>query len=289
MFPIICARGLLLAGCLLPSGSLGQGSAGERVSLWAQGAPGFENLKNEPEQAQDYWVKHINDPSITAFLPAPGTGNGTAVLIAPGGGHSLLVYGAEGVEPAKFFNKLGIAAFVLKYRLGREPGSPYKIEIHARQDAYRAMRLIRSRAAEWRVDPKRIGIVGFSAGGEVASLISYDPAPGNLSSPDLVERFDGKPNFQALIYPGGIGVPAVVPADAPPTFMLVSNDDAGHSDVVVDLISKFRKAKVPMEAHIFQQGGHGYNLGSRSKLASIHSWPQRLADWLLDSGFLQKN
>jgi acetyl esterase/lipase len=256
------------------------------LPLWPNGAPGFERLKNEPEQAQDYWVKHINNPSITAFLPPPGTGNGSAVLIAPGGGHSLLVYGPEGVEPAKFFNKLGVAAFVLKYRLEREPGSPYKITVHAKEDAYRAMRLIRSHAAEWHIDPKRIGVVGFSAGGEVASLISYDPAKGDPGSSDPIEQLSGKPDFQVLIYPGPIGVPAVVPNDAPPTFMLVSNDDAGHSDVIVDLISKFRAAKVPMEAHIFQQGGHGYNLGTRSKLASIHGWPQRLADWLLDSGFL---
>jgi acetyl esterase/lipase len=259
----------------------------EVVHLWQNGAPGFEKLKDEPEEAKDYWVKHVNNPSIAVYLPPKELATGAAVIIAPGGGHSVLVYGPEGVEPAKFFNKLGVAAFVLKYRLEREPGSPYKIVVHAKQDAYRAIRLVRSRAAEWSVDPNRVGIVGFSAGGEVASLVSYESAMGDSSAPDPVDRQNGKPNFQVLIYPGPVGVPDRVPSDAPPTFMLVSNDDAGHSDVIVDLISKFRAAKVPMEAHILEQGGHGFNLGTRSKLKSVNKWPDRLADWLGDSGFLR--
>src|SRR4029077_16548823 len=111
-----------------------------------------------------------------------------AVLICPGGGFRELVYKAEGLEPAKFFNDLGVAALILKYRLQRGSNSPYSLQIHPKQDAQRAMRLIRSRAAEWNLDPQRIGVIGFSAGGEVEALLVYNPTDGDEQSPDPIER-----------------------------------------------------------------------------------------------------
>lgn len=257
------------------------------IHLWDKGAPGFESRRNEPEQAKDWWVKNIHNPSITVFLPPKAIATGVGIVVVPGGGHSQLVFGPEGVEPAKYLNSLGIAAFVLKHRLAREPGSPYKIEIHAKEDGYRAMRLVRSRASEFGIDPARLGILGFSAGGEVVSLVAYGSGDGDPSAPDPIDRVNGKPNFQMLIYPGPIGVPDVVPSDAPPAFMLVSNDDGGHSDVIIDLLQKYRKAKVPVEAHILAEGGHGYNMGNRSQSVTVKNWPQRMADWLTDSGFLK--
>src|SRR5882757_946918 len=127
------------------------------IPLWPKGAPGFENRRNEPEQAKDYWVKNIHNPSLTVFLPSKDKANGAAVVVCPGGGHRLLVWTAEGIDPAKFLNSLGVTVFVLKYRLGRDTLSPYKVEIHPRQDGLRAMRLVRSRAAEFGVDTARIG------------------------------------------------------------------------------------------------------------------------------------
>ena len=115
----------------------------QRISLWPNGAPGSEARRQEPEQAKDYWVKNIHDPSITVFLPPKDKANGTGVLVIPGGGHRLLVYKAEGVEPAEYLNSLGVAAFVLKHRLQREEGSTYTIERDAKADAYRAMRTVR--------------------------------------------------------------------------------------------------------------------------------------------------
>jgi acetyl esterase/lipase len=258
------------------------------IPLWTNGAPGFENLRNEPEQAKDWWVKHVNNPSVTIYMPPKEIATGAAVVIAPGGGHSQLVFGPEGKDPAEYLNKLGVAAFVLKYRLGREPGSPYKIEIHAKQDGQRAMRVVRSRAQELGIDPNRIGFLGFSAGCEVVSLVAYNPTDGDPAASDPVERVSAKPDFIMQVYPGPIGVPDVIPSDAVPAFLLVSNDDQGHSDVIVSLIEKYRKAKVPIEAHILQQGGHAFNMGGRSKLASVKTWPQRLADWLADSGYLSQ-
>src|SRR5512139_2289869 len=138
-----------------------------RLPLWPGGAPGSEARRGEAELAQDYWVRNIHDPSLTVFLPAAGTANGAAVIVVPGGGHRLLVYKAEGEEPAAFLARRGVTAFALKHRLAREEGSTYTIEGDARADAYRALRLVRSHAAEWQIDPSRIGIMGFSAGGEV--------------------------------------------------------------------------------------------------------------------------
>ncbi|MEO6452533.1 MAG: alpha/beta hydrolase, partial [Ginsengibacter sp.] len=116
------------------------------ISLWSKGAPGFESRRNEPELAQDYWVKNIHNPSITVYLPPKEKATGAAVIICPGGGHRELVFNAEGKDPALFFNSIGVAAFVLKYRLAREPNSPYKVDKEPGEDAYRAIRLVRNMA-----------------------------------------------------------------------------------------------------------------------------------------------
>ena len=258
------------------------------ISLWAQGAPGFEDRRNEPEQARDYWVRNIHNPSITVFPAPPEKAKGAAVLIVPGGGHRELVFAAEGVEPAKYLNALGVTCFVLKHRLPRETNSPYSLHIHPRQDAQRAMRVIRSRAAEWRLDTNRIGALGFSAGGEVVALLVYSPTAGDSTAGDAIDRMDCRVDFQISIYPGPLGVPTgEIPADAPPAFFPVANDDSSHVGPVLAQLEKYRRAKRPVEVHLYARGGHGFNLGNRSKLASIKGWPQRLADWMQDNNFLQ--
>ena len=258
------------------------------IPLWKNGAPGFENRKNEPEEAKDYWVKNIHNPSITVYFPSAGTSNGTVVLICPGGGHRLLVYKAEGVEPAKFLNKLGITAVILKYRLAREPNSPYSLEIHNWQDAYRAMRLVRSHCAEWKVDSSRVGMLGFSAGGEVVDAIAFASGKGNPASPDPIDRLNGKPDFIMQIYPGPLNIPDSIPQNAPPAFLLAANDDACCSVTVVSLLEKYRKAKVSVEAHILAHGDHGFNMGYRSSLQSVKTWPQLMANWLLDNKLISQ-
>ncbi|MEO6220465.1 MAG: alpha/beta hydrolase [Ginsengibacter sp.] len=255
------------------------------IPLWVNGAPGFESLKNEPEEQKDYWVKNINNPSITAYFPPKEKANGTAVVICPGGGHRLLVINAEGTEPALFLNNIGVTAFVLKYRLGRQEKSPYSVEKHPKEDALRAMRLVRSRAAEWNINPDKIGILGFSAGGEVVSSIAYNNDKGNEKAVDPVDRVNGKPNFQMLVYPGPLFIPDSVNFTAPPLFMITANDDECCSGPVVKLLERYRAAKVPVEAHLYTQGGHGFNMGNRSLLSSIKGWPQRMADWMADNIF----
>jgi acetyl esterase/lipase len=253
------------------------------IHLWPNGAPGFEDRRNIPEQAKDYWVKNINNPSVTVYLPPKDKATGAAVLICPGGGHRLLVYNAEGRDAALFFNSIGVAAFVLKYRLFREENSPYHLEKEVRQDAYRAMRLVRSHAGEFNVDTSRLGIMGFSAGGEVVALIAYAPGKGDQLAPDPIDRLNGRPNFQVLVYPGPLGIPDLVPSYAPPAFLIAANDDECCSTPVVKLLEKYREAKVSVEAHILSQGNHAFNMGKRSTLNSIKTWPQLLANWLADN------
>ncbi len=257
------------------------------ISLWKNGAPGFENRRHEPEQAKDYWVKNIHNPSVTVFLPPKDKATGAAVVVCPGGGHRLLVYGPEGVDPAKFLNSIGVAVFVLKYRLQNDTLSPYKVTIHAKQDGFRAMRLVRSRAAEFGIDTNRIGMMGFSAGGEVVDMVAFDPGKGDPKAADPIDRASSKPNFIIQIYPGPSYIPDVIPADAPPAFLLAADDDMCCSPSVIQLLQKYRAAKVPVEAHILTKGAHGFNMGNRSKLKSVNTWPQRLADWLSDNNILE--
>ena len=252
------------------------------IPLWENGAPGFENKKIEKEEAKDWWVKNIHNPSVTVFLPPKEKANGAAVVICPGGGHRTLVFNAEGRDAAIYLNSIGVAAFVLKYRLFREENSLYTEE-NAKQDIFRAMRLVRSRAKEFNIDTARVGVMGFSAGGEMAGWVSYHYLENHSVNPDKIDLLSARPSFQILIYPGPLAVPDSVSPTAPPTFLLAANDDECCSEPVVRLLQMHRHAKVPVEVHLYTQGNHAFNMGSRSSLLSIKNWPQRLADWLKDT------
>lgn len=252
------------------------------ISLWENGAPGFEHKKNEPEEAKEYWVKNVHNPSITVFRPE--NPNGSAVLIFPGGGHNLLVFDEEGTKAARYLNTLGVTGIVLKYRLFREKGSPYTID-HAKEDAIRAMRQIRSNAESWNVDENRIGLMGFSAGGEVVNMIAFEDLKGNLEATDSIEQKKATTNFHIQIYPGPLGIPISVSKNAAPAFLLTSNNDKCCSESILKLLTAYRKAGAPVEAHFYDKGDHGFNMGDRSAYESISKWPERLADWLKDNKF----
>ena len=256
------------------------------VPLWQEGAPGFESRRDEPEQHKDWWYKNIHNPSLTVFLPEKGKANGTAVIVAAGGGHRELVFDPEGVEPAQYLASLGITAFALKYRLFREPGSRYTIDNTA-EDIRRAMRTVRARAGEWGIDPRRIGVMGWSAGGEVAALVAYPPVGGDPGSTDPVERVGARPDFQILIYPGPLGIPEKIPRDAPPLFLLGAADDEYVASVLFDITRKYHEAGASLETHIYAQGRHAFNMGQRSEYVSIKRWPARLSEWLEDRGYLK--
>jgi acetyl esterase/lipase len=258
------------------------------LHLWEKGAPGFESRRNEPEKG-DLYISNVHNPSITVYLPEKAKATGAAVLIMPGGGHRMLVINSEGREPAAYFTKLGIAAIVLKYRLARDTISPYKIEIHAPQDALRAMRLIRSKASSWGIDPERVGMMGFSAGGEVVDMTAFQSGLGNANATDPIERQPAKPNFIILVYPGPLGVPSNISKDAPPAFLVAANEDICCSPPIVSLLQEYRKAGVPVEAHIFSHGNHAFNMGLRSPYQSLKDWPRNLADWITDNKFFRKD
>jgi acetyl esterase/lipase len=257
------------------------------ISLWKNGAPGFENKKDEPELAKDWWVRNINNPSLTVFLPSKEKANGAAVIICPGGGHMNLVYNAEGVDAAKYFTNLGVTAFVLKYRLYKQDSSIYTIK-NTKQDIFRAMRLVRSKAKDFNIDTSRIGVMGFSAGGEVAGWVSYHYNEQHKASNDDVDVLSVKPAFTILIYPGPAVVADSITLPIPPVFMLAASDDSCCSEPIVKLLSIYRQQKVSAEVHLYAQGSHAFNMGYRSQLATLKSWPQRLTDWLNDNNWLKK-
>jgi len=279
---------LFLLACTVMSCTRLQAQGGTVIPLWKNGAPGFENLKNQPEQAKDWWVRDINNPTLTVFLPTKEKANGTAVIICPGGGFTNLVYNAEGKDAAEYLNSLGVTAFVLKYRLFREEHSPYSME-SPKQDIFRAMRLTKSLAGTYHIDTARLGVMGFSAGGEVSGWLSYHFNENHSVNADAIDRLSARPAFQILIYPGPLAVPDSVSADAPPTFLLAANEDPCCSESIVRLLLLHRKAKVPVEMHLYQNGTHAFNMGKRSEYVTLKSWPQRLADWLQDDKWLKQS
>ena len=263
--------------------------AEEQIPLWPAGAPGFEDRRDIPEIRETFYIRNVHNPSLTVFLPPADKATGAAVVVCPGGAHRFLTIDAEGRNPAQFLSNLGVAAFVLKYRLGRDDKSPfpvYDIGKHAREDAHRAIRLIRSRAAEWKIDSQRVGILGFSAGGEVVSLSAFGTFEENAEAADPIDRLSGRPNFLVYVYPGPLGIPESVPRDAPPAFLCVAADDRGAARSIDRLYQKYREGGAPVEAHIFAKGGHAFGFGARSKLDSLKHWPDRLVDWMTDGGLL---
>lgn len=251
------------------------------IPLWEGGAPGFEARKDEPEKVENGSITNIHFPTLTAFIPPKDKANGVAIIVVPGGGLAKLGFQNGGVEPAQFLCERGYSAFVLKYRLPREPGLPYKIEEQLPQDGQRSVRLVRSRAAEFGINPEKVGMLGFSAGGEVVSITSYKSGAGAQNAPDPIDRLNGKPNFQMLVYPGPVGIPSKLPKDAPPAFMLIAADDP-HTSVLLNLMQRFREVGVDYEAHIYARGGHGFGMGKRAKSESLQHWPDRMLDWLND-------
>ena len=261
------------------------------ILLWPKGAPGSEG-KTEKEVVEksangERKVWSIHSPSITPYLPAKGKATGGAVIIAPGGAHRFLCVDHEGYYVAQWFSERGIAAFVLKNRLAKETNSTYKIEVEALADTQRAVRLVRSRAKEWNINPQSIGVMGFSAGGELAALVSARFDGGKADSSDLVERESCKLDFQALIYPGRSR--DIQPTkDQPPVFLACGyNDRPDISEGLAELYLRYKKAGVPAELHIYSSAGHGFGLRESSR-GAVAGWTARFSDWLGDRGFLKK-
>jgi len=282
---------ILLASCLLAGALAAQQPQGEL--LWPSGAPGA--LGNEPS----------DQPSLTPFAVPKGSGSGSAIVVCPGGGYQNLSMDKEGYAVARWLNTLGVSAFVLKYRLG--PRYHHPIELG---DAQRAIRMVRSRAAEYGIEADRIGIMGFSAGGHLASTAGTHFDSGNPNAPDPIDRAGSRPDFMVLCYPvisfGAFAHPGSkrnllgdnpdpklvellsnelqVTKTTPPTFLFHTTTDVTvpvENSVMFYLA--LRKAGVPAEMHIYERGPHGVGLAASDPVLS--TWPARLADWLRIHGW----
>jgi len=252
------------------------------MPLWKHGAPGSESRINEPEIVIGNNVSNVHNPTLTAYFPDKEKSTGTAVIIAPGGGHKRLCLGHEGYSLAKWFSNKGITAFILKYRLSNEKGSIYTLKEHAMDDTRRAIRMVRYHAKEWGVNPNLIGILGFSAGGEVAAYSAMDPHKGNPNATDSLKTVSSRPDFQGLIYPGKSET-FTVKEGMPPAFMALGyNDRTDVSLGMANVYIKYKEANVPCELHIYSNAGHGFGFRPTSNSAA-GNWVKRFYEWLVDS------
>jgi acetyl esterase/lipase len=254
------------------------------LPLWSGAAPGSEAFDSplvmEWQNYQTTWyavVTNINVPAIIPFLPAAGTGTGQAIVVCPGGGHRNLAMEHEGYAVGTWLAAHGIAAFVLEYRLARAPGSTYTVNGHALMDAQRAIRTIRSRASEWKVNPHQVGIIGFSAGGEVAAMASTRFATPVKGSADAIDALDCRPDFQGLFYPGLAADFPPPGSDTPPTFFCGAHTDPA----VVRMVAYYEKldgAGVSTELHVYAHGNHGFGIRDEDK--PVYSWMGLFKAWL---------
>jgi acetyl esterase/lipase len=264
------------------------------IDLYPGVAPGSESWTQTEVWYHNNWdhkqmVRNVVHPTLTVYPPDPAKACGTAVIIAPGGGFRFHSWASEGTQVAEWLAARGVSAFVLKYRL-LDTGSPEEfargpkpatrpttgpttpdIAALASDDARQAIKLVRSRAAEFHVGPERIGIVGFSAGGVVTMGVT------------LHHDAESRPNFAAPIY--GPGPQGVVPEDAPPLFILCAADDKGASAGSVRLFQAWQAAGKSAELHEYSKGGHGFGMAQRG-LPADH-WIDRFADWLEVQGYLK--
>jgi len=242
---------------------------------------------------------HVRAPQMHVYLPAKEKMNGGTVLVCPGGGFNILAWDLEGTEVAEWLNSLGYAAVVVKYRVPSGKEGDAVDELHGLplrtlgpiMDAQRALSITRMNAAEWKLDPARIGILGFSAGGNVAAMSAILGSERAYRPVDDADKVDCAPNFAVLIYPGGLtekGTVQLKPhvkvtSKTPPMFFAMSQDDGVGCENCTAMFTALTRAKVPAEIHVFTHGGHGYGL--RSTETPVTHWPESAAAWMRAMGF----
>ncbi|MGE3805126.1 MAG: alpha/beta hydrolase [Gemmataceae bacterium] len=289
---------LLMLGCVLLFTTVARAADGkpEVVYLWPKGAPGAKGADEKDK------------PNITVYLPAKDKANGSAVVVCPGGGYGFLAVDHEGKQIAEWLNARGVAAFVLRYRIAPNYRHPAPL-----QDAQRAIRTVRSRAKEWGVDPGKIGIWGFSAGGHLASTAGTHFDKGQTDADDPIDKVSCRPDFLVLCYPVITLEPPYahmgsrrnllgnepdaklveslcnekqVTADTPPTFLFHTDADKGvvpENSILFYLALK--KNKVPAEMHIYERGPHGVGLAQKDPV--LKTWSDRLEDWMKVRGLIR--
>jgi acetyl esterase/lipase len=282
------AKWILLASTAI---AISAETAPQVVFLWPNGAPGSEGktaAESVREAGADHVISSVHRPSITLYLPPKESATGAAVVIAPGGGHSELWIDHEGYNVAAFLSGRGVAGIVLKYRLAREKESTYTIEGQSLADMQRAIRMVRSHAAEWNIDPNRVGVMGFSAGGELAALAATRYDAGTEGAVDPLDRLSSKPAFQALIYPA-IPRDMKLSKETPPAFLACGeNDRTNISQGLPELYLALKKAGASAELHVYTGTGHGFGVRPTTK-GPVATWTARFYDWLGARGLLTSN
>jgi len=239
-------------------------------------------------------LTNVSKPTLVVCRPEATKNTGVAVLVFPGGGYNVLAWDHEGEQVARWLNSVGITAAVLKYRVPRREGTPKDTPpLQALMDAQRAISLVRSKAAEWQIDAKRIGVLGFSAGGHLAawSAANFDKRAYDKIDPS--DEASCRPDFAVLIYPGGVikrGTAELSPTirvtpQTPPCFFVHAGDDPGNSENSVMMYLALKHVGVPAELHIYASGGHGFGMRPTGKPAA--TWPKRCEEWLHDIQMLK--
>ena len=272
------------------------------LDVWPGKAPGENGvigdekvLESKPGEKTIVRVTNVTHPTLAVYRPAKDKDTGAAVVIFPGGGYNILAWDLEGTEVAEWLNSIGVTGIVLKYRVPRRPDTPQgKAPVQPLMDAQRAVGLIRSKATEWGIDPERIGVLGFSAGGHLAANLSTHYDRRAYEPLDDADRVSCRPNFAVLIYSGGMIdkqtrelLPELQPTkDTPPMFFAHAGDDRVEVENSVEMYLALRKAGVPGELHVYSQGGHGFGL--RPSESASSTWPARCEAWLTAGEWLKK-
>ena len=310
----------LLPGAILVAAQLGVAVEPREVPLWPGVAPGSDGAPDTPVivvggAPDTRAIRNVHRPTLTVHLPSEEKATGTGVVICPGGGYNVMEIDKEGHEIAKWLNTFGIAGFVLKYRLPKPDGFRYKHDIPMR-DAQRAMRLVRHHADKWNVRRDRIGMIGFSAGGHLASTVATHLESGEPAAEDPIARYPTRPDFLILIYAqvsflddyGNTGTPKTllgadygpelkrfysndlhVNEQTPPTFLVHANDDPFKPENSAMFYLALRRAGVPAELHIYGSGGHGFAIREHWRGEASHAgatWPGHCLEWLRALGML---
>ena len=275
------------------------------LPLWPGTAPGEkDSVGEEQDQTKPadnliagkklIRLGNVSKPTIALYQPAAEKRNGTTVVVCPGGGYHILAMDLEGTEVCEWLNSIGVSAVLLKYRVPERSG----LEKHAAafQDAQRALGLVRHHATEWGLNPNRIGILCFSAGGHLAALASNRCDPRSYPAIDAADSISCRPDFTVLIYPAYLTIKEdndrVSPdlnltTNTPPCFIAMAQDDPIRVETALFYAAGLKKLNVPFELHIYPTGGHGYGLRPTKDL--VTTWPQRATDWMRNCGLLGSN
>jgi acetyl esterase/lipase len=294
---LVCFSALTLSNGLA-------GGPAKVIELWPKGAPGEKwdiGEEKDTTKPADQLIAgktvirlgHVSKPTISIYRPPPDKDTGAAVVVFPGGGYYILAMDLEGTEVCEWLNSIGVTGVLLKYRVPKREG----MEKHTAplQDAQRALGLVREHSKEWGIDPQRIGVLGFSAGGHLAAVLSNHHEERSYPVGDDADNASCQPDFQILIYPGGltkkeggdtIAPEAAVTTNTPPSFIAMAADDPVRVENALFYAIALKQANVPFALHVYPSGGHGYGL--RRTKEAVTTWPDRVTDWMRGRGLLER-